>query len=107
MQIINHLNHLICSSSQHLQFAEGTKSHLCIVERNCPTPVRRRFSLTQKGLCRIISDGEGPGDGINVWVLFCHSVFHLRSAQKDAVVLDFSRLSAKTTLITVFRSFLN
>jgi len=40
----------VCSSTPHLQFAEGTKPHLCIVERNCPTPVRRRFSLTQEGL---------------------------------------------------------
>jgi len=41
--------------------------HLCIVERNNPTPVRRRISLTQQDLGRIIPGGEGPGDGINVW----------------------------------------
>jgi len=69
----------VCSSAPHLQFAEDTKPHLCIVERNSPTPVRRRFSLTQEGLCRVIPGGEGPGDGINVWrrkVFFCHSIFH-------------------------------
>jgi len=82
----------VCSSAPHLQFAECTKLHLCIVERNNPTPVRRRFSLTQEGLC--IPGGEGPGDGINVWrreVFFCHSIFHLWSDQKAAVVLDLSR----------------
>jgi len=52
---------------RHLQFAEGTKPHLCIVERNSPTPVRRRISLTQESLGRVIPGGEGPGDGINVW----------------------------------------
>jgi len=57
----------VCSSAPHLQFAEVTKPHLCIVERNSPTPVRRRFSLAQKGVGRVIPGGEGPGDGINVW----------------------------------------
>jgi len=27
----------------------------------------RPFSLTQKGLSRVISGGEGPAAGINVW----------------------------------------
>jgi len=74
----------VCSSALHLQFAEGTKPHLCIVEHNSPTPVCRRFSLTQEGLGRVIPSSEGPGDGINVWkreVFFCHSVFHLWSAR--------------------------
>jgi len=65
----------------HLQFAEGTKPHLYIVERNSPSLVRMLFSLTREGLGRIIPGAEGPGDGINVWrrrkVFFCYSVFHL------------------------------
>jgi len=56
----------VCSSAPHLQLAESTKPHLCIVEWNSPTPVRRRFSLTQEGLDRVIHGGGGPGDGINV-----------------------------------------
>jgi len=44
----------VCSSAPHLQFAEGTKLQLCIVERNNSTPVRRQFSLTQEGLGRVI-----------------------------------------------------
>jgi len=42
-----------------LQFAKGTKPHLCIVEQNSPTPVHRRFSLAQEGLGRVIPGGEG------------------------------------------------
>jgi len=71
---------VVCSSAPQLQFAEGTKPHFCIVERNSPTPVRGRFNLTQEGLGRVISGGEEPGEGITVWrreVLFCYSVFHL------------------------------
>jgi len=49
----------------HQQFADGTKPHLCIAERNSPTPVRRRFSLTQEGIGRVIPGDEGPVDGIN------------------------------------------
>jgi len=51
----------VCFSAPQLQFAEDTKPHLGIVQRNSPTPVRRRFSLTQKGLGRVILGGEGPG----------------------------------------------
>jgi len=52
---------LVCSRpfASLLQFAENTKPHLCIVERNSPTPLRRRFSLTQEGLGRVI-----PGDEV-------------------------------------------
>jgi len=84
----------VWSSALHLQFVEGTKPHLCIVERNSPMLVRRWFSLTQEGLGRIIPGGEGPAEGINVmrWdVFFCHSVFHSSFAQRATVVLDLSR----------------
>jgi len=57
-----------CSSAPHLQFAEGTKTHLCIVEQNSPTPVRRWFSLTQEGLGRVIPGDEGPGDGLGLGI---------------------------------------
>jgi len=60
-------------------FAVGTKPYLCIIERNSPTPVRRRFSLTQKGLDMVIpGGGEEPGDGINVWRREVFSdIFHI------------------------------
>ena len=38
---------VVCSEAPHLQFGEGARSHLCMDEWNCPTPVRRRLSLTQ------------------------------------------------------------
>ena len=40
----------VCSSTPHSQAAEGVTPHLCIFERNRPTPVRRRFSRTQASL---------------------------------------------------------
>jgi len=64
-----------------LQFAKVAKPHLCIVERNSPTPLCRQFSLTQESLGRVIPSGERPAEGINVWrqkVFFCRSVFYLR-----------------------------
>jgi len=70
----------VCSSAPQLQLAEGTKPHLCIVERNSPAPVRKRFSLTQEGLDRVIPGGEGPAKGIRVWrreIFFYYSVFHV------------------------------
>jgi len=68
------------SSAPHPQPAEGIKPHLRIVERNNPTPVRRRFSLIQNGPGRATPGGEGPGDGANVWrreSFLCHSALHL------------------------------
>ena len=37
----------VCSETPHSQFGEGARPHLCMDEWNCPTPVRRRLSLTQ------------------------------------------------------------
>jgi len=42
-------------------------SPICaLLSGTSPTPVRRRFSLTQEFLDRVIPGGEGPGDRINV-----------------------------------------
>jgi len=52
------------------------------------------LSLTQECLVTVIPGGEGPGNGINVWmreVFFCHSIFYICSAQKAAVILDLSK----------------
>jgi len=49
----------VCSSAPQLQFTEGTKPHFCIVKRNSPTPVCRRFSLTPEGLGRVIPGERG------------------------------------------------
>ena len=37
----------VCSEAPHSQFGEGARPYLCMDEWNCPTPVRRRLSLTQ------------------------------------------------------------
>ena len=47
---------LFCSFALHSQAAIRAIPHLCIVERNSPTPVRRRLSLTHAGLGKDISD---------------------------------------------------
>jgi len=49
---------VVCSYAPHLQFAERTKPHLCIVERNSPTPVHRRGLVWPR---KVIPGGEGPG----------------------------------------------
>jgi len=55
---------LFCSA---YALRRGRQAPFVHVERNSSTPVRRRFSLTQEGLSRVIPGGEEPGDGINVW----------------------------------------
>ena len=37
----------VCSEAPHSQFGEGARPHLYMDEWNCPTPVRRRLSLTK------------------------------------------------------------
>ena len=37
----------VCSAAPHSQFGEGARPHLCMDERNCPTPVLKRLSLTE------------------------------------------------------------
>ena len=47
----------VCSEAPHLQFGEGARHYLCMDEWNCPTPVRRRLSLTQAARGKPISTG--------------------------------------------------
>ena len=37
----------VCSEAPHSQFGEGARPHLCMDKWNCPTPVRKRLSLTK------------------------------------------------------------
>ena len=81
----------VCSSAPHSQAAVGAIPHLCPVERNKPTPVRRQLSLTQNinSLGRYIPSALELTSGIKVRtreVLPCHFVFHLVSAQHAALV---------------------
>ena len=47
----------VCSLAPHLHFAEEARPHLCMDEPKRPTPVRRRLSLTQAVLFKLISIG--------------------------------------------------
>ena len=95
----------VCSAAPHSQDAEGAIPHLCMVERKRPTPVRRRLSLTQRGLGKCIPGGKELTSDMNAWsreVLSFHSKFHLQSAQRSAALMFnssmlFSRSSAAGT----------
>ena len=70
----------ICSEAPHLQFCKGAKPHLCMDEWNCPTPVRRRLSLTQAARSKPIPTGLAPVSGTKTQSLEAflqYSVFHL------------------------------
>ena len=73
----------VCFSKSHSQAAVRAIPHLYNVERNKPTPVRSRLSLTQNGLDRYFPRGLGLTSGMKVRrqeALLCHSVFYLVSA---------------------------
>ena len=53
----------VCSKAPHSQFGEGVRPHLCMDEWNCPTPVRRRLSLTQAARGKPIPTGLAPVPG--------------------------------------------
>ena len=45
----------VCSLTSHSHFAEEVRPHFCMDEPKRPTPVRRRLSLTQAVLVKLIS----------------------------------------------------
>ena len=53
----------VCSEAPQLQFGEGARPHLCMDKWNCPTPVRRRLSLTQAPRGKPIPTGLAPVSG--------------------------------------------
>ena len=66
------------SLTPHSEFEVDATLHLCIVERNIPTPVGKRLSLTHEGLGKDISDGTEPTSGMKAWsqdVVSCHPCF--------------------------------
>ena len=66
----------VCSEAPHSQFAEGARPHLCMDEWNCPTPVRRRLSLTQAARGKPIPTGLAPVPGT-----ICDSFIQRRGCQ--------------------------
>ena len=70
----------ICSEAPHSQFGEGARPHLCMDKWNCPTPLRRRLSLTQACRGKPIPTGLAPVSGTKARSLEAfsqYSVFHL------------------------------
>ena len=47
----------VCLLAPHSHFAEKARPHLCMDEPKRPTPVRRRLSLTQAALVKLIPIG--------------------------------------------------
>ena len=70
----------VCSVAPHSQFEKGARPHLYIGKRNRPTPERRRLSLTQAFLGKLISKGLSLTLGMKAWsadVLCEYSMSHL------------------------------
>ena len=70
----------VCLKAPHSQFGEGARPHLCMDEWNRPTPVRKRWSLTQAARDKLIPTGLGPVSGTKTRSLEAfsqYSVFHL------------------------------
>ena len=62
------------------QAAVGAITHLCIVERDSPTPVRRRLRRTNANLGKNIFDGAVLTFAMNEWsqeMFSHHPTFHL------------------------------
>ena len=98
----------VCSEAPHLQFGEGARLYLCMDEWNCPTPVRRRLSLTQVVQGKLIPTGLALVLGVKLWILevFSHySVFHLwffLSEARMQVLQDYLKDSAELTQMGVW-----
>ena len=71
----------VCSLAPHSRFAEEARLHLCMDEPKRPTPVRRRLSLTQAVLVKLIPISLVLTLGMQTQsadVLLEHSVFHVK-----------------------------
>ena len=70
----------VCLKAAYSQFDEEARPHLCMDEWNRPTPVRRRFSLTQASRGKPIPTSLAPVLGTTTRSLEAfsqYSVFHL------------------------------
>ena len=91
----------VCTEAPNSQFGEGARPHLCMDEWNCPTPVRRRLSLTQATRGKPIPTALAPVSGTKARSLEAfsqYSVFHLLFFHSEA------RMSSLATLSKRFRS---
>ena len=81
----------VCSSSSHLPAALKAIHHLCTLERNNPTPMRSRLSLTQDDLDRYSPNGFELTSGMKVHrrqILLFYSTFHLGFVQHPRLLSD-------------------
>ena len=88
---------VVCSFAPvpHLQAAVEAVLHLCISERNRPTSVWKRSSLTHAGLGKLNPGAVGLTSLINVWSLeafFRQSMLHLYSTYYATLVPGWVRL---------------
>ena len=67
----------VCSEAPHSQFGEGARPHLCMDERNRPTPIRRRLSLTQAARGKPIPTGLALVSGTKARSLEAFSQYSL------------------------------
>ena len=69
----------VCSVAPHSQFGEGARPHLCMDDLKRPTPERRRLSLTQAVLGKLIPRGLALTLGMKAWsadILLEYSMSH-------------------------------
>ena len=69
----------VCSGLPQTQVAEGRRPQRCMLALRRPTPVRRRFSVTQSLRRRRVPGGRSSPGAMPSWVglsVSCQSVFH-------------------------------
>ena len=77
----------------HSHAAIEAIAHLCISERNRPTPVRRRLSLTYAGQVKLNSVGVELTSLINTWsqeAFSCPSSLHLYSIHRAKLLHEWA-----------------
>ena len=87
----------VCAFAPHSHAAIEAIPHLCISERNRPTPIRRRLSLTYIGLEKLNSVGIELTSLINVWsreAFSCQSMLHQHLTYRATLVPKWGSRSA-------------
>ena len=87
----------VCSLAPHSQFGKGARPHLYMDEPKRPTPERRRLSLTQEALGRLMPIGLVLTLGMKSWspeILSEYSMFHLAFVHWATRVPIVDRLSS-------------
>ena len=85
----------VCSFALHSQAAVEAIHHLCVSERNRPTPVGRQLNLTQAGLGQLNPGDLGLTSLKKIWSLKAFSrdfMFHLYSAHRATLVPNWAGL---------------